>query len=137
MLNIGLWGYGPSRLKDFVEVNRDLEHKLRELGGMKWLYAQTYYTEDEFWAMYDRDWYNALREKYCATSLPSIYEKVKFHVKAERRPGISSLVDSILSAWPLGGLYGLKKAIDSGSYLNARASTWKSARHTACPSPEG
>ncbi|KAF4634821.1 hypothetical protein G7Y89_g3270 [Cudoniella acicularis] len=41
MLNIGLWGFGPRKHADFVKANRDLEHKLRELGGMKWLYAHT------------------------------------------------------------------------------------------------
>jgi Delta24-sterol reductase len=137
MLNIGLWGYGPSRHDDFLKVNRELEHKLRELGGMKWLYAQTFYTEDEFWRMYDRDWYNALREKYCATSLPSAYEKVKLDVEAERRAGSPSLVESILSTWPISGFYGIKMAIDSGTYLEARASAWKSARHTERLSPEG
>ena len=137
MLNIGLWGNGPSRHDEFVKANRDLEHKLRELGGMKWLYAHTYYTEDEFWSMYDRDWYNALREKYCATSLPSVYDKVKFDVDAERSACSLSLVDSILNTWPISGLYGIKKAIDSGTYLQARASAWKSARHAERLTPNG
>ena len=55
LLNIGLWGYGPPRHDDFIKLNRDLEHKVRELGGMKWLYAHTYYTEEEFWATYNRE----------------------------------------------------------------------------------
>lgn len=122
MLNVGLWGFGPPQPDDFVQANRDLERKLRELGGMKWLYAQTYYTEDEFWPMYDREWYDGLREKYNATSLPSVYEKVKSDIKAEDAPLGSSLV----GAWPFSGLYGIKKAIDSGAYLQARTSAWKS-----------
>lgn len=137
LLNIGLWGNGPTRHHDFVKANRDLEHTLRELGGMKWLYAQTYYTENEFWSMYDRDWYDALREKYCATSLPSVYDKVKIDADAERRARSPSLMEYILRAWPISGLYGIKKAIDSGTYLQARASAWKSARHTERLTPEG
>ena len=126
MLNIGLWGYGPSRHDDFVKANRDLEHKLRELGGMKWLYAHTYYTEEEFWNIYNRDWYNALRDKYDATSLSSVYDKVKVRAEPESRVAESS--GSLLEKWPMGGFYGLKKAIDSQTYLQARNSTWKFTR---------
>lgn len=130
MLNIGLWGYGPRRYEDFLQKNRDLEHKLQELGGMKWLYAHTYYTKEEFWKIYDKEWYDALREKYGATSLPSVYEKVKFDPEAERVMSSPSFGDSILSTWPISGFYGIKKAIDSGSYLQARSSAWKSGRET-------
>ncbi|KAG8532830.1 uncharacterized protein KY384_002708 [Bacidia gigantensis] len=77
MLNVGLWGYGPRNYDDFVKVNRRLENKLVGLDGMKWLYAHTYYSEAEFWNIYDRASYDSLREKYNARSLPSIYDKVK------------------------------------------------------------
>ena len=130
MLNIGLWGYGPSQHDDFVKANRDLEHKLHELSGMKWLYAHTYYTEEEFWKIYDREWYDALRGKYDATSLPSVYEKVKVDVEAEKRAAKSSPWDSLLATWPISGFYGIKKAIDSGAYLQARTSAWKSNGET-------
>ena len=131
LLNIGLWGYGPSRHDDFVKVNRDLEYKLRELGGMKWLYAHTYYTEEEFWEVYNREWYNALREKYDATSLPSVYEKVKVDVEAERKAAAdASLGNSLVTKWPISGFYGIKKAIDSGAHLQARSSAWKSMGET-------
>lgn len=134
MLNIGLWGYGPPRREDFVRLNRELEHKLRELGGMKWLYAHTYYTEEEFWQVYDKEWYDALRAKYGATSLPSVYEKVKVDVGSERTGpataraggGVASWIMHYL--WPLNGLYGITKAIESGTYLQARASTWKASK---------
>ncbi|MCJ1251868.1 hypothetical protein MMC30_009106 [Trapelia coarctata] len=127
MLNVGLWGYGPAQHEEFVRLNRDLELKLRELGGMKWLYAHTYYTEEEFWQVYDREWYDALRAKYHATSLPSVYEKVKVDVEAERRAAESLVFpNSLLTKWPISGLYGIKKAIESGTYLQARAAAWRS-----------
>jgi Delta24-sterol reductase len=85
MLNIGLWGFGPKNHDEFVRKNRDLERKLKELGGMKWLYAHTYYTEENFWEQFDRPWYENLRAKYNATSLPSVYEKVKVDVEAEKK----------------------------------------------------
>ena len=131
MLNIGLWGYGPSRPDDFLKANKDLERKLRELGGMKWLYAQTYYTEDAFWEMYDRKWYDSLRVKYDATSLPSVYEKVKVDLEAEKGAANASFEEFLKGTWPISGLYGLKKAIDSGAYLQARDSAWKSIGETA------
>ena len=123
MLNIGLWGWGPSTHDEFVKKNRDLEHKLRALGGRKWLYAHTYYTEDEFWTVYDRQWYNALREKYNATIMPSVYEKVKVNIDVESSTG--ALKKLLIKTWPFGGFYGLKKIIDNGTYLQARASTWR------------
>jgi delta24-sterol reductase len=127
LLNIGLWGYGPSKHDDFVALNRDLERKLREFGGMKWLYAHTYYTGEEFWEMFNREWYDALREKYHATSLPSVYEKVKIDVAAEKQAAEATGLNSLLTMWPISGFYGIRKAIESGTYLQARNSSWKAS----------
>lgn len=126
LLNIGLWGPGPTSHHEFINVNRDLEQKVKELGGMKWLYAHTYYSEGEFWDLFNREWYDSLREKYDANSLPSVYEKVKVHVDATKPDDSSSYWRSLLSSWFIRGLYGIKKAIDSGSYLEARKSAWRS-----------
>lgn len=129
MLNIGLYGWGPSQPDDSVTANRELERKVRDLGGTKWLYAQTYYSEDEFWDIYDRKWYDALRDKYDATSLPSAYDKVGADdADAGKQATGTGLVSRLKSKWPFGGLYGIKKAIESGSYLEARSSTWRSSR---------
>jgi len=126
MLNIGLWGFGPQNHADFIKANRNLEHKLRELGGMKWLYAHTYYSENEFWQMFDRKWYNNLREKYGATSLPSVYEKVKVDIEAETKAeGKKTLLGSLATMWPFSGLYGIRKAIASKTYLAARKAEWR------------
>lgn len=43
MFNVGVWGWGLDELVRFVEKNRELEVKVRELGGMKWLYVYMYY----------------------------------------------------------------------------------------------
>ncbi|KAF2836108.1 hypothetical protein M501DRAFT_997348 [Patellaria atrata CBS 101060] len=77
LLNVGVWGPGPRVQDRFAAVNRALEAKVRELGGFKWLYANAYYTEQEFWSIYNREWYEELREKYGAAKLPSVYDKVK------------------------------------------------------------
>ncbi|KAI0204586.1 hypothetical protein F4808DRAFT_348927 [Astrocystis sublimbata] len=124
MLNIGVWGWGPKDKAEFVRVNRALEAKVNELGGMKWLYAHTYYSEPEFWdAFGGRPAYEALRTKYRATSLPSVYDKVKVRTDDEAanrgwRPFVKSL-------WPVGGLYGIWKGIQSKDYMLHRRTTWR------------
>ncbi|EMC97624.1 hypothetical protein BAUCODRAFT_460309 [Baudoinia panamericana UAMH 10762] len=126
MLNVGLWGLGPTSHEAFVQANRDVEQRLHELGGMKWLYAQTYYTEEAFWQDFDKGWYDGLRKKYHATSLPSVYDKVRVDVESERKSAANrSWLQTVLHTWPFSGLYGLKKAIDSGDYLLARNAEWK------------
>jgi FAD/FMN-containing dehydrogenase len=125
MLNIGLWGFGPKNHDEFVRKNRDLEQKLKELGGMKWLYAHTYYTEGEFWEQFDRPWYEKLRTKYNATSLPSVYEKVKVDVEAEKKTEKDN-GKFWRTKWPFNGFYGIKKAIESRTYIASRRSAWKS-----------
>ncbi|KAL1297032.1 hypothetical protein AAFC00_004623 [Neodothiora populina] len=120
MLNIGVWGFGPDNRAEFVAAERGLEAKLRELGGMKWLYAQTYYDADEFWSMFDRKWYDGLREKYGATTLPTAYEKVKVKPDAEDREL------TLAEKWPWAGFKGISKAIQSKTYLAARDAAWRS-----------
>lgn len=66
MTNIGIWGRRSSDFDTFVQQNRRLESKVTELGGRKVLYSHSYYTELEFWELYDRKWYEDLRERYSA-----------------------------------------------------------------------
>ena len=44
--------------------NRQIERKVAELGGMKSLYSDSFYTPEEFWAIYNRPAYDALKVKY-------------------------------------------------------------------------
>ena len=124
MLNVGIWGIGPNRMDKFVDVNRQLEHKVQELGGKKWLYAHTYYTEEEFWAIYERKRYDELREKFHATYLPTVYDKVKVDFGVGRNPkGLLARFRSVFwNIWPLRGLYGLLHAGFGGDYLLSRKS---------------
>jgi len=122
MLNIGVWGWGPKQPAEFVRKNRELEAKVKELGGMKWLYAHTYYSQEEFWPMYGgKEWYDALRAKYKATTLPNVWDKV--HVdgaaaSAKKRHWLKG-------RFPFGGLYGIWKSIQSKDYMLHRNSKWK------------
>lgn len=124
MLNIGLWGWGPASFDEFVNKNRALEDKLHSLNGRKWLYAHTYYPESDFWNIYNKSWYDALREKYHATTLPSVYDKVKIDVEANRL-NRENFRQSAKGKWPVGGLYGIWKAIQSGDYQLHRRALWK------------
>lgn len=126
LLNIGLWGDGPRSKSEALVKNKDLETKLRELGGMKWLYAHTYYNEADFWSQFDREWYEELRKKYKATGLMSVWEKVYVDVNAEKeREARKGAWERVRQMWPIGGFYGIKKAIESKSYVVSRASKWK------------
>lgn len=76
IINVGVWGAGISDYDEFIRINRSIETKVLELNGKKWSYAHSYFTEEEFWGMYDKNLYDELREKYGATHLPDIYDKV-------------------------------------------------------------
>ena len=95
------------------------EAKVKELGGVKALDAQTYATEEEFWILYDREWYDSLREIYGAKGLPSLYEEVKVDGSAVWKAA-GATQNPLKTCWPFVGLYGLKKAWESGLYLEVR-----------------
>ncbi|KAI3320384.1 FAD binding domain protein [Xylariaceae sp. AK1471] len=118
MLNFGVWGPGPNDYDELVRLNRLIEHKVHELGGKKTLYAQAYYTEDEFWKTYNRPAYDAVRIKYHADHLPSVYDKVKVDEAAKVNAKEHSRMPSTLrNRWPFQGLYGVYKAWRGGDYL--------------------
>ncbi|KAK6526295.1 hypothetical protein TWF694_004895 [Orbilia ellipsospora] len=124
LLNFGVWGPAPSTAKttaSFININRRLEQKVDSLGGKKWLYAQTYYTEDEFWTIYNKKEYDGLRHKYHATYLPSVYDKVKTDLIAEQERINASWVAwvnaMVWAIWPLSGLYGVLAVLFGGDYL--------------------
>ena len=127
MLNFGVWGPGPKRGEEFVAWNRQFEGKVHKLGGQKWLYAHAYYTEEEFNEIYNREDYDALRKKYHASYLPTVYDKVKVDIAREQKVLQESWVARLLavfwSIWPLTGLYGVYQALLGGDYLLPKTSS--------------
>lgn len=126
LLNFGIWGPGATtKQAGFIAQNRQLEHKVQSLGGNKCLYAHAYYTEDEFWAIYNKPGYDALRGKYHAQHLPTLYDKVRVRPedlprehRGEFENGWKGFVKRALwDVWPLSGLYGVYKAWRGGDYL--------------------
>lgn len=76
-VNFGFWDTVRSReTHEAGFYNRMIEHKVTELGGIKSLYSDSYFTPDEFWAIYNRPAYDALKRKYDPDhALPDLYEK--------------------------------------------------------------
>lgn len=64
-MNFGLYGV-PAHKEPIEAITRRLERKTQELGGRKVLYTRSYYTQEEFWTIYSRDAYEALRRKTAA-----------------------------------------------------------------------
>ncbi|KAI9714726.1 MAG: hypothetical protein M1820_000015 [Bogoriella megaspora] len=120
VINVGVWGPGPKDHDSFITLNRSIEQKVNELGGLKCLYARAYYTEEEFWNIYDRKWYEELRAKYGAQTLPSVYEKTKEDLRtrdSSHSTWKSWLFAKFWDTWPIAGLYGVAKVIAGGEYL--------------------
>lgn len=61
-INFGIYGI-PSYAAPIREVTKMLEGKTKSYGGRKALYSRSYYNEEEFWSIYPKDAYNALRGK--------------------------------------------------------------------------
>ncbi|CAG0959307.1 Delta24-sterol reductase [Burkholderiales bacterium] len=76
-VNVGFWDVVESReARPPGEVNRAIERIVEALGGLKSLYSDSYYTEDAFWRIFDRDAYLALRKRYDPDSrLRDLYDK--------------------------------------------------------------
>ena len=76
-MNFGFWDVVESReARAPGHVNRAIEREVARVHGLKSLYSDSYYPEDEFWQSFDRDAYLALKRRYDpANRLPGLYEK--------------------------------------------------------------
>ena len=137
MINFGVWGPASSHRPTFARQNRELEVKVHALNGRKWLYAHTFYTEEQFWSLYDRKFHDALRHKYNASHLPTVYDKVR--ARADLRgdaitPSWTAWFWTVFwSIWPLSGLYGVYTVLLGGDYLLSGKSS-RSVSHRVIPS---
>jgi FAD/FMN-containing dehydrogenase len=62
-INFGFWN-SVATTKEKGYYNRLIEAKVSELQGKKGLYSDSYYTEKEFWDIYDKSLYDVLKQKY-------------------------------------------------------------------------
>ena len=76
-VNFGFWDVVRTRQRRRPgHLNRLIEARVHALGGIKSLYSTSYFSEDEFWAMFDRDAYAALKARYDPDRrFPGLYEK--------------------------------------------------------------
>lgn len=85
--NVGVYGKGTKDFEKFVKMNREIEHKLwHDFCGVKILYAHAYYTEEEFWEIYNREPYDIVRKKYNSEGLPTVYDKISQDMQSGRKP---------------------------------------------------
>jgi len=64
-VNFGFWDVVQDRVRrEPGHYNRKIERKVADLGGVKSLYSDSYYPEDEFWRLYNRPAYDALKARY-------------------------------------------------------------------------
>jgi FAD/FMN-containing dehydrogenase len=76
-VNFGFWDVVRFR-EDLPSgyFNRKVEAMVRDLGGIKSLYSDVYFTPEEFWAAYNRAGYTALKARYDPEGrLKDLYEK--------------------------------------------------------------
>ena len=74
------------------------------------MYAQMYFSEEDFWRDFDNEWYNTLREKYHAETLPTVYEKVRVDVEAEKLARANAMMkQKFLSTWPVSGVFAIRR----------------------------
>lgn len=79
-VNVGFWSTVPlaggEKPKDGIK-NRQIEHKVTQLGGRKSLYSTSFYNEGEFWSIYGGQEYELMKKKYDPHGrFLGLYEKV-------------------------------------------------------------
>src|SRR5581483_4707118 len=76
-VNFGFWDVIRSRKQLPAGFhNRKVELKVAELGGMKSLYSDSFYSPGEFWRIYNKAAYDALKRKYDPNArLKDLYAK--------------------------------------------------------------
>jgi FAD/FMN-containing dehydrogenase len=76
-VNFGFWDVVQDRVRrEPGHYNRKIERKVAELGGVKSLYSDSYYPEEEFWRLYNKPAYDALKARYDPQGrFKNLYEK--------------------------------------------------------------
>ena len=75
-INFGAYGNFIPSDQEPGYFNRRIENKVAEAGGNKWLYSNVFYSEPEFWQLYDKQTYFSLKNKYDPQNLlRDIYTK--------------------------------------------------------------
>ncbi len=77
VLDIGIYGRSKKYTVDKHGTNDKIERYATAHQSMKVLYSEVFYPEDEFWTIYDKAAYDAIRRKYHAENVfPDLWNKV-------------------------------------------------------------
>ncbi|HEY4502896.1 MAG TPA: FAD-binding protein [Candidatus Paceibacterota bacterium] len=90
LIDVGIWGQTPKYLANPIGVNKKFEQFTKDHNGRKMLYAHAYYSESEFWEIYNNSWYISLRKKYFADKIfPDVWSKthVSGYIRGNRWKG--------------------------------------------------
>jgi FAD/FMN-containing dehydrogenase len=76
-VNFGFWDRVTFREPHAPgDINRKIEKKVTEFGGLKSLYSDAYFSDAQFWSIYNKPAYDALKAKYDPNrALPDLYAK--------------------------------------------------------------
>jgi FAD/FMN-containing dehydrogenase len=75
-VNVGFWSTVPSTPGHPGATNRVIEEQVRDMGGHKSLYSDSFYTANEFDTLYGGPTYRELKDRYDPQSrLPTLYDK--------------------------------------------------------------
>ena len=76
-INFGFWDVVREREpRPSGYINRKIERKVADLGGIKSLYSDSYYARPEFWSIFNQEAYAALKAKYDpGGTLGDLYDK--------------------------------------------------------------
>jgi len=76
-VNFGFWDVvRVAEQRPPAYFNRLVEQKVRQFGGIKSLYSDSFYSPEEFWTTYNGEGYRALKRKYDPDGvLKNLYEK--------------------------------------------------------------
>ncbi len=107
MVNVGVYGPpGGGAPFDPAVLNKALENKATALGGRKMLYAQSFYSEAEFWSLFDRAAYERVREMYGAVGVfPDVATKLLLGPERLARLGGIKPVSFGSVAWSMAKWY--------------------------------
>lgn len=74
-VNFGFWDVVPTQHEEGY-YNRLIEEKVGQLQGKKSLYSDLYYSEEEFWSIFNKDVYDRLKQQYDPQQcFQSLYQK--------------------------------------------------------------
>lgn len=78
-INVGIYGL-PRHFSSIESITKNLEKKTWDLGGRKVLYSHSYYSPTEFWQIYSKEEYEALRMK---TNARGVWHEITDKVLSE------------------------------------------------------